>query len=85
MVRSWCSLYPFTRTHLGLGVRVLAVPHLQRLRLGTFGTEETGFTRNNLPVMSATISTALHLRGLRGLRGLASVHVCLKTRLACLA
>ena len=48
---------------LGVCLSVVFLSSLQRLLIGTFGAEETGFTRNKLPVVSAT-SGALHLRGL---------------------
>ena len=55
---------------LGVCLSVVFLSSLQRLLIGTFGAEETGLTRNKLPVVSAT-SVALHLRGLpRFLRGL---------------
>ena len=46
-----------------LCLSVVFLSSLQRLLIGTFGAEETGLTRNKLPVVSAT-SVALHLRGI---------------------
>jgi hypothetical protein len=63
--------------------------HLQPPTLGTFGAEELGSARNNLPVVRATIGPALELRGLlpftRSVPLSHSVAVGRQTRLACVA